>query len=131
MKENEMSRRVLVCLALAGAMIIPVAAASAADNSSPEGFTSLFNGQDLSGWKVPEGDNGHWRVVDGVIDYDAQSEAKGDKNLWAEREFDDFELQVEWRIKEAPWVNPSVMYILPDGTTAHDITGQAATAFAT
>ena len=43
-----------------------------------EGFTSLFNGKDFTGWKVPEGDNGHWKVVDGVIDYDAKSEAKGD-----------------------------------------------------
>ena len=36
-----------------------------------DGFVSLFNGRDLSGWKVPAGDNGHWKVVDGVIDYDA------------------------------------------------------------
>ena len=119
-----MGRRVLVCLVLTCIMMIPAASAPAADNSPPEGFTSLFNGKDLSGWKVPEGDNGHWRVVDGVIDYDAQSEAKGDKNLWTEREFVDFELHVEWRIKEAPWVNPNVMYILPDGTTARDITGK-------
>ena len=52
----------------------------AADTSAPEGFTSLFNGKDLTGWKVPDGDNGHWKVVDGVIDYDAKSEAKGDKS---------------------------------------------------
>ena len=43
---------------------------------TPAGYVSLFNGRDLSGWKVPEGDNGHWKVVDGVIDYDALSEAK-------------------------------------------------------
>ena len=42
----------------------------------PEGFVSLFNGKDLTGWKVPEGDGGHWKVVDGVIDYDAGSQAK-------------------------------------------------------
>ena len=40
-------------------------------------FVSLFNGKDLAGWKIPEGDNGHWKVVDGVIDYDAASEATG------------------------------------------------------
>src|SRR5271166_1786630 len=63
----------------------------AADNEPPPGFTTLFNGKDFSGWKVPEGDGGHWKVVDGVIDYDAQSEAKGnDKHLWTEREFGDF-----------------------------------------
>ncbi len=39
------------------------------------GFISLFNGKDLTGWKVPAGDGGHWKVVDGVIDYDAESQA--------------------------------------------------------
>lgn len=96
----------------------------AADNTPPEGFTSLFNGRDLSGWKVPEGDNGHWRVVDGVIDYDAQSEAQGDKSLYTEAEFGDFVLLVDWRIKETPFINPNVPYILPDGTHARDITGK-------
>ena len=39
-------------------------AARAADNEAPPGFTSFFNGHDLAGWKVPEGDGGHWKVVD-------------------------------------------------------------------
>jgi hypothetical protein len=48
----------------------------------PKGFVPLFNGKDFTGWKVPAGDNGHWKILDGgVIDYDAKSEAKGDKNL--------------------------------------------------
>jgi hypothetical protein len=96
----------------------------AADNTPPDGFVALFNGQDFTGWKVPEGDNGHWRVIDGVIDYDAASEAKADKSLWTEGEFGDFVLHVDWRIKETPFVNPNVRYILPDGTHARDITGK-------
>lgn len=75
----------------------------------------IFNGKDLEGWKIPENDGGHWKVVDGVIDYDARSEAK-DKNLWTAKEYGDFELHVEWRIKDTPWVNPNVKDILPDGT---------------
>ena len=98
--------------------------AQSADNEPPPGFTALFNGKDLSGWKVPEGDGGHWKVVDGAIDYDAQSEAKGDKTLWLDREFVDFELHVDWRLKEAPYINPGVPYILPDGTHARDIHGK-------
>ena len=97
---------------------------SAADNTPPEGFSSLFNGKDFTGWKMPEGDNGHWKVMDGAIDYDALSEAKGDKSLWTEREFGDFVLQVDWRIKETPFVNPNVRYVLPDGTHARDIEGK-------
>src|SRR5687768_5440768 len=68
------------------------------------GFVSLFNGRDLSGWKIPAGDNGHWKVVDGVIDYDALSEAAGDKSLGTEKEFSDYVLKMEWRIKETPYV---------------------------
>jgi hypothetical protein len=95
-----------------------------ADNVAPAGFVALFNGKDLTGWKVPEGDGGHWKVIDGVIDYDAESAAKGDKNLWTEAEFGDFVLQVDWRIKEAPYINPNVPYILPDGTHARDVNGK-------
>lgn len=99
-------------------------AARSAENQPPAGFRALFNGKDFTGWKVPTGDGGHWKIVDGVIDYDAQSEAPGDKNLWTESEFGDFVLRVDWRIKEAPYVNPNVPYILPDGTHARDIHGK-------
>ncbi len=81
----------------------------------PEGFTSLFNGSDLSDWIVPEGDNGHWKVIDGVIDYDAESEAEGNKSLMSEKDYGDFVLYVDWRIKETPWVNENVPLILPSG----------------
>jgi len=78
-------------------------------------FAPLFNGKDLSGWKVPKGDNGHWKVVDGVIDYDACSEATGDKTLWTEREFGDFVLKLDWKIKETHGEYP-VPTVLPDGS---------------
>jgi hypothetical protein len=100
--------------ALSAVMMGFTLTARAAD--PPQGFTSLFNGKDFSGWKVPEGDNGHWRIVDGVIDYDAQSEASGDKNLWSAKEYGDFVLLVDWRLKETPFKNPRVPIVLPDGT---------------
>lgn len=81
----------------------------------PEGFEVLFNGTDFTNWVVPKGDNDHWKILDGVIDYDAESEAE-DKNLWSEKEYADFVLYVDWRIKETPWVNPNVPIIKPDGT---------------
>jgi hypothetical protein len=81
-----------------------------------EGFEALFNGLDFRGWKVPEGDNGHWKVAKGVIDYDALSEAPGDKNLWTEKEYGDFQMIVDWRIKQAPYMNPNVFRLLPDGS---------------
>ena len=89
-----------------------------------EGFMPLFNGRDLSGWKVPAGDNGHWRVIDGVIDYDAESEAAGDKSLWTERDFGDFVLRVDWRIKTTPYINQSVPIIRWDGSHKKDADGR-------
>ncbi|HEV3162912.1 MAG TPA: DUF1080 domain-containing protein [Isosphaeraceae bacterium] len=108
----------------AGALLLVTCPAWSADNSAPEGFVSLFNGRDLAGWKVPDGDGGHWKVVDGVIDYDAESQAPGDKALWSDREYGDFVLQVDWRLKDAPFINKSIPYILPDGTHAKDIHGK-------
>ena len=96
----------------------------AADNAPPPGFTPLFNGKDFSGWKLPTGDNGHWRIVEGVIDYDAKSESTEDKNLWSEREFGDFVLRADWRIKETPFKNPRVPIVLPDGTHKLDENGK-------
>lgn len=90
----------------------------------PEGFVSLFNGEDLAHWKVPEGDNGHWKVLDGVIDYDAMSEAEKDKALWSEKEYRDFVLYVDWRIKETPYKNPRVPIILPSGLHKLDENGE-------
>lgn len=96
--------------------VLGMLASAAVAAEPPAGFTSLFNGTDLTGWKVPDGDNGHWRVLDGVIDYDAQSEASGDKSLWSQKEYRDFTLMVDWRIKDTPFKNPRVPIILPDGT---------------
>lgn len=104
-----MQRRALIFLLLAvGASL------HAQGQKTPEGFVSLFNGKNFDQWKVPEGDNGHWKILNGVIDYDAESEAQ-DKNLWSAKEYGDFILYVDWRIKEVPWVNPNVPLILPSG----------------
>ena len=102
----------------------PKAQSRQAPGESNDGFTPLFNGRDLTGWKIPAGDNGHWRVVDGVVDYDAASEASGDKSLWSERAFADFTLKVEWRIKGTPYVNPSVPIIRYDGSQKRDEAGR-------
>jgi hypothetical protein len=99
-------------------------ASNASAAADAQNFTPLFNGTTLDGWIVPAGDNGHWKVVDGVIDYDARSEAPGDKNLWSTREYADFVLRVEWRIKDTPYINSRVHYILPDGTHARDTKGK-------
>lgn len=117
-----MATRVLGIVAVFG---LSLAAPTAAQE---EGFETLFDGTDLARWVVPEGDNGHWKVVDAdggkVIDYDARSEAPGDKNLVTREVFGDFILRFDWRLKETPYTNSNVPYVLPDGTHARGVDGQ-------
>src|SRR5438094_1772429 len=81
----------------------------------PKDFTPLFNGKDFTGWKVPAGDNGHWKVLPGgIIDYDAKSEAKGEKSLYTEKSFKDFILRVDWKLKTDKGYMNKVPIILPD-----------------
>ncbi len=94
---------------------------------SGEGFVPLFTGIDLENWKVPDRDNGHWKVVKEVLDYDAESESTGDKSLWSQREYGNFQLVVDWRIKETPFMNPRVAKVLPDGSDALDADGKPIT----
>ncbi|MBD3675223.1 MAG: DUF1080 domain-containing protein [Planctomycetaceae bacterium] len=105
-------------------ILLFVLLSTTATAAPPEGFTSLFDGESFAGWIVPEGDNGHWKIVDGVIDYDAGSEASGDKNLWTQKEYGDFILRVDWRIKETPYVNPRVRIVKPDGTHKQSADGE-------
>ncbi len=88
------------------------------------GYTSLFNGEDLTGWIVPEGDNGHWSVIDGVIDYDARSEAEKEKHLWSEKEYHNFVLHIEWRFKGYGDHLFSLPTLLPDGSYVKDADGK-------
>jgi hypothetical protein len=111
------------CFAAASAVLMALTAVASTGGAASE-FVPLFNGRDFSGWKIPAGDNGHWRVVDGVIDYDAGSEAAGDKSLWTEASFADFVLRVDWRLKATPYVNPSVPIIRFDGTHKKDAEGK-------
>ena len=104
------------------AVLAPAPVAPAAE--PPPGFTSLFNGKDFTGWTVPAGDGGHWKIVDAVIDYDAESAATGSKDLWSEKEYGDFVLRAEWRIKDTPYVNPNVPIIRVDGTHKKGPDGQ-------
>jgi hypothetical protein len=87
------------------------------DNLAPPGFTALFNGRDLSGWKglvadpptrakmTPEALNKaqqsatmealkHWKAVDGAITYDGQN-----NNLCTARNYGDFEMLIDWKIE--------------------------------
>lgn len=72
---------------------LALAVGTAAAVAPPPGFTALFNGRDLGGWRAEEGAAERWQVRDGVIDYDGKG-----KDLWSEREYGDFVLKVDWRL---------------------------------
>ena len=60
----------------------------ASEPESEDGWISLFNGKDLSGWKISE--DGDWRVDDGRI------VATGERShLFTEREFKNFDFKAE------------------------------------
>ncbi len=92
------------------------------DNKSPNGFTATFNGKNLSGWKgLLKGANGnpakratldaaalktaqaeadadmraHWQVIDGALVFDGKG-----RSLCTARDYGDFEMLVDWKIKE-------------------------------
>ena len=93
------------------------------DNTPPEGYTALFNGKDLTGWKgllagpldnpferakaTPEqlktaqeaADKHmreHWAVKDGVLVFDGKG-----ASLATAKDYGDFELYVDWKIEKA------------------------------
>ncbi len=86
----------LVC-----ALSLYSAAAHAAEDdagklkSPPEGFTALFNGKDLAGWKVDERNAAHWKIVDGAIEYDGRG-----GSLPTEKDYGNFILMVDWKIQK-------------------------------
>lgn len=82
------------------------------------GFTRLFNGRNLDGWK--HGNSPEWKVSDGIIKHSGRAGEPGD--LWTEKEYGDCTLVLDWRwsgrapIKQRPVVmadgNPKLG---PDG----------------
>ena len=95
----------------------PTRPASTDDNSPPDGFKSLFNGKDLTGWKglahpnanqrralngdallqaqakADESMRQHWKVDEGVLTYDGEGQS-----LCTSKDYGDFELYVDWKI---------------------------------
>ena len=89
------------------------------DNTPPAGFTALFNGTDLTGWKglvadpparakmtpeqlaaaqekADEHMRAHWKAQDGVLVFDGKG-----NSLCTARDYGDFEMLVDWKILPA------------------------------
>ncbi len=108
------------------ALLALVAIALNAQAAPPEGegWRSLFNGENLDGWENKSGHTEVWQVKDGVIDCNPRVDLPGDKNLWSNESFRDFQLHMEWRIKGTKGEYP-VPTVLPDGSHKLDENGNA------
>jgi hypothetical protein len=60
----------------------------------PEGFTPLFNGKDLTGWKVHNGKMDVWGAENGVLFV----QGGGGGWLMTEKEYDNFEVRLEFKV---------------------------------
>lgn len=109
-------RHISLVLSLVLVGLLTVAPAS--DNVPPEGFTALFNGKDLTGWKglvrdpkqrakmsreeldreqaaADKDAQAHWKAMDGVLVFDGKGQ-----NLCTAKDYGDFELWMDWKIEK-------------------------------
>jgi hypothetical protein len=64
------------------------------DKKAPKGFTPLYNGKDLSGWKVLGGKKEVWGADKDIL----YVEGGGGGWLMTEKEYGDFELRLEYKL---------------------------------
>jgi hypothetical protein len=84
-----------LCLSALAVVLASFPAALAADDV-PEGFTPLFNGKDLTGWKVMGGKMDVWGADKdkGIMFVDG----RGGGWLMTEKEYDNFEVRLEFKM---------------------------------
>ncbi|MEO9589982.1 3-keto-disaccharide hydrolase [Rhodopirellula bahusiensis] len=92
-----MRKHVAVAI-LAGLWTSIAMTASAAEVE--EGFVSLFNGNDLSGW-VKRGGSAKYHVEDGAIVGECVPNTPGNTFMCSEQEFGDFVLKLQYKFIEA------------------------------
>ena len=85
-------KRIVLPFVLAGSFLIGADAGEkdAGTKETPAGFTSLFNGKDLAGFKDAD-KQPEWKVENGLIHYIG----KAGKNLKSAKNYKDFEMWVE------------------------------------
>ena len=83
-------------------------------------WISLFDGTSTKGWRAYNGDKlpPQWVIVDNVLTFDTEvkteEEFTGGKDIiYANEEFDNFELSLEWKIPEGG--NSGIFYHLKEG----------------
>lgn len=88
----------LICVAL---FLTPAQSLLRADDKSADGWISLFNGKDLTGWKASE--KVEWKVVDGLIVTPPQR-----SHLFTDAEYKNFEFKAD--VMTTPGSNSGIYF---------------------
>ena len=108
--------------ALAAALTVSPAAMVTPDAPFQGGWTNLFDGKSLQGWrgyKAADASKTRWQVEDGTLTVGAAdgSDTRGARDLISTGTYDNFELAFEWKV--APGGNSGVKYfVLEDRDSA-------------
>lgn len=82
------------------------------DGVKAAGFTKIFDGKTLDGWKHL-GETTHWKAVQGILKHDGKAGLIRD--LWTEKSYGDFMLVCDWRWSgRGPMKSQPV--VMPDGS---------------
>ncbi len=93
-----MMRRLGMAVLVGVAAVLPAACSDKTDRDSPEpkDWVQLFNGKDLTGWKVYPKGTGNWKVKDGILIGSGNA-----SHLFSERgDYKNFHFRVEARIND-------------------------------
>jgi hypothetical protein len=75
-----------------------------------EGWVSLFNGQDTTGWRFFKNkENNSWEVVDGTLHCKPFDDANKRADIMTKEQYENFELAFDWKI--SPQGNSGVIYL--------------------
>ena len=73
----------------------------AKEAKADDGWVAIFNGKDLSGWQVPDGNNeaGWYKALDGVLKIKSGPQKKG-SILWSKKKYRNFVMEFDFRFGE-------------------------------
>ncbi len=84
----------IATLKLIGAVLF--ALVTVGSSLSAQELPKIFNGDDLSGWKVPDS-NVWWKVHDGILEATSDADKTG-SILWTEKEYSSFIMELEFKM---------------------------------
>jgi hypothetical protein len=96
---------------------------SVVPNDDEAGWSALFDGVSLEGWRGYMGSEitDAWSVVDGVLVLRGGSTKDSYVNIISEQQYEDFDLRFEWKIE--PGSNTGLMFHVQEGPKMPYLTG--------